>query len=84
MKASRIRLGDLSVGFTQALAAALAECGHDPQPLLQQFGLNAERLAEPRARLSIPRYMRLGHSAIALSGRRAAPAELTWPSDHKA
>jgi AraC-like DNA-binding protein len=68
MKASRIRLGDLSVGFTQALAAALAECGHDPQPLLQQFGLNAERLGEPRARLSIPRYMRLGHSAIALSG----------------
>ncbi|VXC28823.1 AraC family transcriptional regulator [Pseudomonas sp. 8Z] len=68
MKASRVRLGDLSVGFTQALAAALTEHGHDPQPLLAQFGLDHERLAEPRARLSIPRYMRLGHSAITLSG----------------
>lgn len=68
MKASRVRLGDLSVGFTQALAAALRERGHDPQPLLEQFGLDATRLSEPRARLSIPRFMRLGHSAIALCG----------------
>ena len=68
MKASRVRLGDLSVGFTQALAAALRERGHDPQPLLEQFGLDAARLSEPRARLSIPRFMRLGHSAIALCG----------------
>lgn len=66
MKAPRVRLGDLSVGFTQALAAALREHGHDPQALLEQFGLDAARLSEPRARLSIPRFMRLGHSAIAL------------------
>ncbi|RMH86696.1 AraC family transcriptional regulator [Pseudomonas sp. AOB-7] len=68
MKASRVRLGDLSVGFTQALAAALRERGHDPQPLLEQFGLDTARLSEPRVRLSIPRFMRLGHSAIALCG----------------
>lgn len=68
MKSSRVRLGDLSVGFTQPLAAALRAKGHDPQPLLQQFGLDTARLSEPRARLSIPRFMRLGHSAIALCG----------------
>lgn len=71
MKASRVRLGDLSVGFTLPLAAALSAHGHDPLPLLQQFGLDATRLSEPRARLSIPRFMRLGHSAIALCGEPA-------------
>lgn len=76
MKTSRIRLGDLSVGFTLPLAEALLGCGHDPQPLFEQFGLTAARLSEPRARLSIPRYMRLGHSAIALSGQPALGLEM--------
>lgn len=71
MKAPRLRLGDLSVGFTHALADAVRSHGQDPQPLLEQFGLSAERLGEARARLSIPRYMRLGHSAIALTGQPA-------------
>jgi len=71
MKTSRVRLGDLSVGFTQALAEALREQGQVPEPLLEQFGLDAARLSEPRARLSIPRFMRLGHSAIALSNNPA-------------
>ena len=66
MKTSRVRLGDLSVGFTQPLAAALVAKGHEPTRLLEQFGLDTVRLHEPRARLSIPRFMRLGHSAIAL------------------
>ena len=76
MKSSRVRLGDLSVGFTQPLAAALRAKGHDPQPLLQQFGLDTARLSEPRARLSIPRYMRLGHSAIALCADPALGLEM--------
>ncbi|HBP6604212.1 TPA: helix-turn-helix domain-containing protein [Pseudomonas aeruginosa] len=40
----------------------------DGQSLLEQYGLDQRRLAEPGARLSIPRYMRLGHAAIQLSG----------------
>lgn len=68
MKTSRVRLGDLSVGFTLALADALRAKGRPPEPLFEQFGLNAARLSEPRARLSIPRFMRLGHSAITLCG----------------
>jgi AraC-like DNA-binding protein len=68
MKPVRVRLGDLSVGFVHGLADALRHVGQDPEPLLEQYGLDSARLAEPRARLSIPRYMRLGHAAIQLSG----------------
>ncbi len=60
MKARRVRLGDLSVGFVHGLAAALEERGQDAGALLESYGLDAARLAEPRARLSIPRFMRLG------------------------
>ena len=69
MQTPRIRLGDLSVGFVDSLADAMRHQGHDPQPLLLSYGLDAARLAEPRARLSIPRYMRLGHAAIHLTGQ---------------
>ncbi|MFV3405149.1 AraC family transcriptional regulator [Pseudomonas sp. NY15463] len=66
MSRARVRLGDLSVGFTQPLAEALRAMGHDPQPLLARYGLDERRLGEPGARLSIPRYMHLGHAAITL------------------
>lgn len=64
IKNTRVKLGDLSVGFVGSLADAMRCCSQDPQPLLDSYGLDAARLAEPRARLSIPRYMRLGHAAI--------------------
>ncbi|MNM33700.1 HTH-type transcriptional regulator VirS [compost metagenome] len=68
MARPRVRLGDLSVGFVQPLAEALREQGHEPTPLLRRYGLDSVRLAEAGARLSIPRYMHLGHAAIELSG----------------
>lgn len=68
MKPLPMRLGDLSVGFVDSMAEAIRSHGHDPQPLLDQYGLDPARLAQPSARLSIPRYMRLGHAAIALTG----------------
>ncbi|MDB6052078.1 MAG: AraC family transcriptional regulator [Pseudomonas sp.] len=68
MKAPQVRLGDLSVGFVHSLADAVGSYGQDPEPLLDQYGLDPARLAEPGARLSIPRYMRLGHAAIQLTG----------------
>ncbi|QXE09425.1 MULTISPECIES: AraC family transcriptional regulator [Pseudomonas] len=71
MKPLPMRLGDLSVGFVHSLADAVRSHGVDPQPLLEQYGLDAARLAEAGARLSIPRYMRLGHSAIQLTGDSA-------------
>ena len=63
-----VRLGDMSVGFVHTLADAITHHGLDPQPLLLQYGLDPARLAEAGARLSIPRYMRLGHAAIQLTG----------------
>ncbi|MEG2393101.1 MAG: AraC family transcriptional regulator ligand-binding domain-containing protein, partial [Pseudomonas sp.] len=68
MKPLPMRLGDLSVGFVHSLADAVRSHGADPQPLLEQYALDAARLAEAGARLSIPRYMRLGHGAIQLTG----------------
>lgn len=47
MSAPRVRLGDLSVGFVQALADALLAAGVEPAPLLEQYGLDQRRLAEP-------------------------------------
>lgn len=63
-----MRLGDLSVGIVHTLADAILSHGLDPQPLLLQYGLDPAHLSEPGARLSIPRYMRLGHAAIQLTG----------------
>ncbi len=66
-----MRLGDLSVAFTHSIAAAIAQQGKCPTALFERFELNSERLAQPHARLSIPRYMRLGHAAIELTGNPA-------------
>ncbi len=62
-----MRLGDLSVGIVHTVADAILSHGLDPQPLLLQYGLDPARFSEPGARLSIPRYMRLGHAAIQLT-----------------
>lgn len=64
MHKARIKLGNLSVSFVHSLADAMRHCGHAPEALLQAYGLDPSRMSEPRARLSIPRFMRLGHSAI--------------------
>ncbi|MGV8842378.1 MAG: AraC family transcriptional regulator [Pseudomonas sp.] len=68
MKPPAVRLGDLSVGIVQSLADALAHSGQEAAALLAHYGLDAARVAQPFARLSIPRFMRLGHAAIQLSG----------------
>ncbi|RMP78481.1 AraC family transcriptional regulator [Pseudomonas syringae] len=64
-----LRLGDLSVGYIQSLAGAVTRLGKNPDPLLEQYGLDPARLSQAGARLSIPRYMRLGHAAIQLTGQ---------------
>lgn len=67
MSSPRVRLGDLSVGFVHSLASALEQRQLDPQPLLHGYGLDSQRLGQAHARLSIARYMRLGHAAIQLT-----------------
>ena len=71
MNRPRVRLGDLSVGFIQPLSETLQQRGIDPTALLARYGLEPARLAEAGARLSIPRYMHLGHAAIAQCGEPA-------------
>lgn len=71
MNRPRIRLGDLSVAFTQSLAQAVEHCGQSGSQLLAQFGLDPARLSEAQARLSIPRFMHLGHAAISLTSNPA-------------
>ena len=76
MNTKRVRLGDLSVGFVHSLTSALEEKQIDPKPLLDAYGLDCARLAEPHARLSIPRYMRLGHAAMQLADDPALGLEM--------
>lgn len=61
-------LGELSVLYASVLARALASEGQNPLPLLERFGLGPQSLATADARISIPRFMRLGEAAIRLSG----------------
>lgn len=65
-----MKLGDLSVGYLYSLQAALRHQGHDADALLRRYRVPPDMLARPLARISIPRFMRLGHAAIQLSGRK--------------
>ena len=59
-----MKLGDISVSYLLSLRAALIQQQLDPAPLLERFGITDALLAEPHARISIPRFMRLGNAAI--------------------
>jgi AraC-like DNA-binding protein len=82
--ARRHTLGDISLLYVAVLARAVAHSGKDPGPLLARFDLNERHLGLPDARISIPRFMRLGHAAIELTGDPAlglVMGELTRPVD---
>lgn len=62
-----MKLGDISVSYVEILRKAMIALDSNPQLILQQFGLNEVTLASPDARISIPRFMRLGFAAIQYS-----------------
>ncbi|HEY9119892.1 MAG TPA: AraC family transcriptional regulator ligand-binding domain-containing protein, partial [Marinobacter sp.] len=64
-------LGDISVLYVAVMARAIRAEGADPAELLGRFGLDEQALSEPEARISIPRFMRMGQAAIALTGNPA-------------
>lgn len=64
-------LGDISVLYVAVMARAIRAEGADPTDLLGRFGLDEQALGEPEARISIPRFMRMGQAAIALTGNTA-------------
>lgn len=59
-----MRLGDISVAYVELMVKAVRKEGHDPKTILAQYGLDSVRLSSPLARISIPRFMRLGHALI--------------------
>lgn len=62
------QLGDIDVTFAAVMRRVLEQRGLDANALFSQFDLPPARLAIPQARISIPRFMRLGHAASALAG----------------
>lgn len=57
-------LGDISVAYIDILEKTMHTMGHDSEDMLNQFSLNKVKLSSPDARISIPRYMRMGHRCI--------------------
>ncbi|WP_369602071.1 AraC family transcriptional regulator [Hahella sp. SMD15-11] len=64
-----MELGDISVSFVLTMQRAVLALGHDPEPVLARYGLDREKRAQPGFRLSIPRFMRIGHDLMTLTGR---------------
>ncbi|MDC0663784.1 AraC family transcriptional regulator [Marinobacter sp. SS21] len=67
----RNTLGDISTLYVSVLLRAVQAEGQDASLLQQQFGLGDTLMTSADARISIPRYMRLGHAAIELTGNPA-------------
>jgi len=59
-----MKLGDISVSYIDILINAMRKLDQDPSDVLQKFRLNDTTLSSPDARISIPRFMRLGHACI--------------------
>ncbi len=64
-------LGDISVLYASVLLRAAAAEGANTKRLAENFQLSPDTLDSPAARISIPRFMRLGHAAIAETKNRA-------------
>lgn len=62
-----MKLGDISVSYVEILRKAMLALDSNPQLTLQQFGLTDVTMASPDARISIPRFMRLGFASIQYS-----------------
>jgi len=63
-------LGNISVSYIDILCKTLKKLGHSEQQLLETFGVNRATLTSPNARVSIPKYMRMGNYCI---GETKAP-----------
>lgn len=64
-------LGDISLLYASVLLRATEAEGGDISKLKTQFHLSDTALVSPDARISIPRFMRLGHAAITLTNNPA-------------
>lgn len=67
----RNALGDISLLYASVLLRATDAEGANASALKARFRLDDTALASPEARISIPRFMRLGHAAISATGNPA-------------
>ena len=65
------RLGDISVNHVAVMARTLRSRGQAPGPWLARYRVSRRLLNTPGARISIPRFMRMGHAAIQMTGDTA-------------
>lgn len=62
-----MKLGDISVSYIDIMIKAMHELGYNIDDMLNNFLLSKESLSSPDARVSIAKFMRLGHSCISKS-----------------
>lgn len=62
------RLGDIDVCYLAVMARAIEQHRQSPKALFEQFQISDALLQTPDARISIPRFMRLGQAAGMLTG----------------
>jgi AraC-like DNA-binding protein len=63
-KKHHLPLGDISVNFVRIILNSMRELGVSPTELEKRYRLDHAFLNTPGARISIPKYMRIGHDAI--------------------
>ena len=59
-----MKLGDISVSYIDIVIKAMDELGYNIDDILKNFLLSKESLTSPDARVSIAKFMRLGHACI--------------------
>lgn len=63
-----ISLGDISVTFVEAILKTLESLGHSRTTVCSKYHLSQSFLQTPDARVSIPKFMRIGYDAIRICG----------------
>lgn len=59
-----MKLGDVSVAYIDIVIKAMLQLDCDIDDILQKYALNSASLSSPDAKVSIPKFMRLGHACI--------------------
>lgn len=59
-----MKLGDVSSAYIDVMLKVMKVLDYNCDEILQQFSLSHSILCSPDARISIPKFMRLGHSCI--------------------
>ncbi len=59
-----MKLGNISVAYIDIVIKAMQQLNCDVDDILQKYALNSASLSSPDAKVSIPKFMRLGHACI--------------------